>query len=58
MNISAPRQITLLISVVIAVVALIAAYSGVAIPVISEYPLATFLVAYLVLLAGNLLEGV
>lgn len=58
MNISAPRQITLIISVVIALLALIAAYSGVAIPVIGESPLATLLIAYLVLLVGNLFEGI
>jgi hypothetical protein len=58
MNISAPRQITLIISVVIALVALVARYSGVTIPFISEYPFGTLLIAYLVLLIGNVLEGV
>jgi len=58
MNISAPRQITLIISVVIALVALVARYGGVSIPFISEHPFGTLLIAYLVLLIGNVLEGV
>jgi hypothetical protein len=58
MNISAPRQITLTISVVIALVALLAQYTGVPIPFISEHPFGTLLFAYLVLVIGNVLEGV
>ena len=58
MNISAPRQITLIISVVIALVALVARYSGVTIPIIGEHPFGTLLIGYLVLLVGNLLKGV
>jgi hypothetical protein len=58
MNISAPRQITLIISVVIALVALVARYSGVTIPFISEHTFGTLFIAYLVLLIGNVLEGV
>ena len=58
MNISAPRQITLTISVVIALVALVAHYAGVPIPFISEHPFGTLLFAYLVLVIGNVLEGV
>jgi len=58
MNISAPRQITLIISVVIALVALVARYSGVTIPIIGEHPFGTLLIGYLVLLVGNLFKGV
>jgi len=58
MNISAPRQITLIISVVIALVALVARYSGVTIPIIGEHPFGALLIGYLVLLVGNLFEGV
>ena len=58
MNISAPRQITLIVSVVIALVALFVRYSGVAIPVLSDHPFGTLLIAYVVLLIGNLVEGI
>jgi len=58
MNISAPRQITLIISAVIALVAVIARFAGVSIPFISEHPFVILLIAYLVLLVGNLFEGV
>lgn len=58
MNISAPKQITLIISVVIALVALVARYSGVSIPFISDHPFGTLLIAYLVLLIGNVLKDV
>jgi hypothetical protein len=58
MNMSAPRQITLTISVVIALVALVARYAGVPIPFISEHTFGTLLFAYLVLVIGNVLEGV
>ncbi len=58
MNISAPRQITLIISVVIALVALFARFAGVPIPFISDHPFGTLLIAYLVLLIGNVLNDV
>ncbi len=58
MNISAPKQITLIISVVIALVALFARFAGVSIPFISEHPFGTLLIAYLVLLIGNVLKDV
>ena len=58
MNISAPRQITLIVSVLIALVALVAHYGGVRIPLFSEHPFGTLLVSYLVLLVGNLVKGI
>jgi hypothetical protein len=58
MNISAPKQITLIISVVIALVALFARFAGVHIPFISDHPFGTLLIAYLVLLIGNVLKDV
>ncbi len=57
-RISPPTQITLLISVLVAILALVARYSGVAIPIIGEHPFGTLLISYLVLLAGNLIEGI
>ena len=58
MNISAPRQITLIVSVLIALVALVARYAGVTIPIIGEHPFGALLIAYLVLLVGNLFKGI
>jgi hypothetical protein len=58
MNISAPRQITLIISVLIALLALFLRYSGVTVPVLSDHPFGGLLIAYVVLLVGNLVEGV
>ena len=57
-RISPPTQITLLISVLVAILALVARYSGVAIPIIGEHPFCTLLIGYIVLLAGNLIEGI
>jgi hypothetical protein len=53
-----PAQITLLISVVLAILALILRFSGVEIPVVGTHPFATLMIGYLVLLAGNLFEGI
>jgi hypothetical protein len=58
MNISAPRQITLIISVLIALIALFLRFSGVTVPVLSEHPFGTLFVAYVFLLLGNLVEGI
>ena len=53
-----PTQLTLLISVVLAVLALVFRFSGVEIPVVGKHPFAVLLIGYLVLLAGNLIEGI
>ena len=53
-----PNQITFIISVVIAVIAVILHYTHIAIPYATVSNFLTLLIAYLVLLAGNLLEGV
>ena len=55
MKLSAPKQITFWIAVVIAVVGVIAKL--VSIPVISGFPGWLLLVAFVVLAAGNLIEG-
>jgi hypothetical protein len=56
-RITPPTQITLIISVVLAILALVFRFSGVEIPVVGTHPFATLLISYLVLLAGNLFEG-
>lgn len=56
MNLNAPTQIVFLISLALAVLALISAL-GVALPVISGNAIWVALIAYIVLAAGNLLKG-
>ena len=56
MNLSAPTKIVFLISLVLAVLALITAL-GVSIPVVSGNALWVALIGYAVLAAGNLLKG-
>jgi hypothetical protein len=53
-----PAQATVLISLVFAILALVLRFSGVHIPVIGTHPFATPLLSYLILLAGNLFEGI
>jgi hypothetical protein len=52
-----PTQITLLISVVLVVLALVFRFSGLEIPAAINHPFGVLLLGYLVLLAGNLIEG-
>ena len=53
-----PTQVTLLISVVLAILAAILHYTGISIPLVGTHTFGTLLVGYLVLLAGNLIEGI
>jgi len=53
-----PTQITLLISVVLAIVAVVLRFMHVEIPLLSAHTFAILTIAYLVLLAGNLFEGI
>jgi len=52
-----PTQAVFFISVLLALLALLVRYAGVAIPVVSEYTFETLLLAFLLLLAGNLFRG-
>jgi hypothetical protein len=56
-ELSAPRIITFIISVVIAVIAALIHYAHISIPQVHS-GFAVLLVGYLVLAAGNLLRGV
>jgi hypothetical protein len=56
MKLSAPTQMVFLISVVLAILAVVATF--VAIPVVSANAFWVAIVAYLVLVAGNVLKGV
>jgi hypothetical protein len=49
-----PSRAVFVISVFLALLALLVRYAHVAVPVVSTYPFETLLVAFLLLLAGNL----
>ena len=56
MKLNAPTKLVFLISVVLAILAVVSTF--VAIPVVSAYAFWVAIVAYLVLVAGNVLKGV
>jgi hypothetical protein len=58
MNLSAPTFPVFIISLVLAILAVLVAYAGIKIPVISGNAFLTLLLGYVVLLAGNLLKGI
>ena len=57
MRLSPPSLMTLLISVVLAIAALLAQLGIVQIPVIGSGPFAALAVSYLLLLMGNVVRG-
>ena len=54
---SPPTRLTFIISVILAILALLVHYAHVSIPVVSDYVFETLLIGYLVLLVGNLFRG-
>jgi hypothetical protein len=58
MQLSAPTQITFLISIVLAVIALVFRFAGLEIPAAIHHPFGTLLLGYLVLVAGNVFRGI
>jgi hypothetical protein len=52
-----PTQVTFYISVVIAAIAVILHYAHIPIPHVTHSNFVTLLIGYLVLVAGNVLEG-
>lgn len=56
-RLSPPTQLVFLISLLLAVLALLAAYTTLAIPVVSGHTFETLLIAFLLLLAGNLFRN-
>ena len=52
-----PTRITFIISVILVILALLARYAGVSIPLVSAHVFETLLIGYLVLLVGNLFRG-
>jgi hypothetical protein len=57
-RITPPTQLTLLISVALALLALVVRFAGIDIPVVGNPPFAVLLIGYLVLLVGNLMDGI
>ncbi len=57
MQLSAPKVITFIISLVVAILALIG-FLAPTVPLLGSYPFWILLIAWLILAAGNLLEGV
>ena len=53
-----PTQLTLIISVVLAVLAVILHYAHIELPIVSTHTFGLLLLGYLVLLAGNVIEGI
>jgi F0F1-type ATP synthase assembly protein I len=53
-----PKHVTFYISVAVAIIAVILHYTHIAIPHVTHSNFVTLLIGYLVLLAGNVLEGV
>ena len=57
MNLTAPSQVTFILAVFLAVLALLVRYADAAIPVVTNHSFETLLAAFLLLLAGNLFRG-
>ena len=56
-SLTPPSRAVFIISVFLALLALLVRYAHVAIPVVSTYTFETLLIAFLLLLAGNLFRG-
>ncbi len=57
MRLTAPTAIVFFLSLLLAVLALIAHFGGIAIPVIGGNTFVSLLVAYVILLLGNVIRG-
>ncbi len=57
MSLTPPAQVTFILSVLLAVLALLVKYAGASIPVVSGNSFETMLAAFLLLLAGVLFRG-
>ncbi len=58
MKLSAPTLPIFLVSVILAVIALLVHYAGVSIPWASKHSFDVLTIAYVVLFAGNIFKGV
>lgn len=57
MRLTAPTAIVFFLSLLLAILALIAQYAGVNIPIIGGNTFVSLLVAYVILLLGNVIRG-
>ena len=57
MNLTPPSQVTFILSVLLAILALLVKYAGAAIPVVSGHSFETMVLAFVLLLAGVLFRG-
>ena len=57
-SLTPPSRVVFILSVFLALLALLAKYAHVTIPVVSIHTFETLLVAFLLLLAGNLFRGI
>ena len=54
---SPPTRLTLAVSIILVILALLVHYAHVSIPVVSAHVFETLLIGYVVLLVGNLFRG-
>ena len=57
MNLTPPSQLTFVLSVFLAILALLVRYAHVAVPLVSNHSFETLLVGFLLLLAGVIFRG-
>jgi hypothetical protein len=57
MNLTAPSQVTFILAVFLAILALLVRYADVSIPIVTGHSFEALLAAFLLLLAGNLFRG-
>ena len=57
MSLTPPSQVTFILAVLLTVLSLLVRYTHVDIPIVSGHSYETLLVAFLLLLAGNLFRG-
>jgi hypothetical protein len=58
MNLSAPTLPVFVVSVILAVVALLVHYAGVSIPYANKHVFEVLLIGYVALFAGNIFKGI
>jgi hypothetical protein len=58
LRLTPPKHVTFFISVAVALIAVILHYAHIAIPHVTHTNFVTLLIGYLVLVAGNVLDGV
>jgi hypothetical protein len=57
-ELTAPRKVTFIISVILAVVAVVVHFANIELPIFPTHGFMILLLGYLVIIAGNVLRGV